>query len=64
MTQHCAATIGGTMLTPGLVNIIVVGLIFAGLILLTGLVVCAIILVTGRVVRSVVGCREHQNELQ
>jgi len=52
------------MPTPGLVNIIVVGLIFAGLILLVGLVVCAIILVTGQVVRSVVGRREHQNELQ
>ncbi len=44
------------MATPGLVNIIVVGLIFGGLILLVGLVVCAIILLTGRVVRSVVGC--------
>ncbi len=47
-----------------LVGIIVVGLIFAGLILLVGLVVCAIILVTGQVVRSVVGGREHQNELR
>jgi hypothetical protein len=52
------------MPTPGLVNIIVVGLIFAGLILLSGLVVCAIILLTGRVVRSVVGGREHQNGLR
>ncbi len=52
------------MLTPGLVNIIVVGLIFGSLILLVGLVVCAIILLTGRVVRSVVGGREHQNELR
>jgi hypothetical protein len=52
------------MATPGLVNIIVVGLIFAGLILLVGLVVCAIILLTGRVVRSVVGGRKHQNELR
>ena len=48
----------------GLVNIIVVGLIFAGLILLTGLVVCAIVLLTDRVVRSVVGGREHQNKPQ
>ena len=46
----------------GLMEIIVVGLIFAGLILLIGLVVCAIILLTGRVVRSVVRCSEHQNE--
>ena len=52
------------MPTPGRVNIIVVGLIFAGLILLVGLVVSAIILLTGRVVRSVVGGREHQNELR
>ena len=51
------------MPTSELVNIIVVGLIFAGLILLTGLVVCGIILLTGRVVRSVVGDRKHQNEL-
>ena len=52
------------MAALGLVEIIVVGLIFGGLILLVGLVVCAIILVTGQVVRSVVGCREHQNELR
>ena len=52
------------MPTPGLVNIIVVGLIFGGLILLVGLVVCAIILLTGHVVRSVAGGREHQNELR
>jgi hypothetical protein len=45
-------------------GIIVVGLIFGGLILLTGLVICAIILLTGHVVRSVVGGREHQNELR
>ncbi len=45
------------MATPELVNIIVVGLIFAGLILLIGLVICAIILLTGRVVRSVLGGR-------
>ena len=64
MKQHGAATIGDTLATPGLVNIIVVGLIFAGLILLVGLVVCAIILLTGRVVRSVAGGREHQNELR
>ncbi len=51
MKQHWAATIGGTMLTPGLVNIIVVGLMFGGLILLVGLVVGAILLLTGRVVR-------------
>jgi hypothetical protein len=44
-------------------TVIVVGLIFAGLILLTGLVMCAIILLTGRVVRSVVGCREQQDEV-
>jgi hypothetical protein len=44
--------------------IIVVGLIFAGLILLAGLVVCAIILLTGHVVRSVIGCGEHPNELR
>ena len=51
------------MPTPELVNIIVVGLIFAGLILLTGLVVCVIILLTGRVARSVVGHSGHPNEL-
>lgn len=50
------------MPTSGLVNIIVVGLIFGGLILLIGLVVSAIILLTGHVVRSVVRGREHQNE--
>ena len=48
----------------GPMEIIVLGLVFGGLILLAGLVVCAIILLTGRVVRSVVGCREHQNELR
>ena len=64
MKQHGAAMIGDTMATPGLVNIIVVGLIFGGLILLVGLVVCAIILLTGQVVRSVAGGREHQNELR
>lgn len=64
MKQHCAAAIGGTMPTPGLVNIIAVGLIFAGLILLVGLVICAIILLTGRVVRSVARGRKHQNELR
>ncbi len=52
------------MATLGLVEIIVVGLIFGGLILLAGLVVCAIILLTGHVVRSVVGGSEHQNELR
>ena len=52
------------MATPGLVNIIVIGSIFAGLILLVGLVVGALILLTGRVVRSVVGCSERQNELR
>jgi hypothetical protein len=36
----------------------------AGLIALVGLVVCAIIELTGRVVRSLVGRREHQNELR
>jgi hypothetical protein len=50
------------MLTPELVNVIVVGLIFAGLILLIGLVICGIILLTGRVVKSVVGDRNHQQE--
>ncbi len=52
------------MATPGLVNVIVIGLIFGGLILLVGLVICAIILLTGHVVRSVLGGSEHQNELR
>jgi hypothetical protein len=52
------------MLRPELVNLIVVGLIFASLILLVGLVVCAIILLTGRVVRSVIGSQEQHNELR
>ena len=52
------------MLLLGLVNGIVVGLIFAGLILLVGLVVCAIILLTGLVVRWVFHGRAHQNELR
>ncbi len=48
----------------GLMEIIVLGLVFGGLILLVGLIVCTIILLTGHVVRSVVGGREHQNELR
>ena len=47
-----------------MVDIIVVGWIFGGLILLTGLVVGALILLTGHVVRSVVGGSEHHNEPQ
>ena len=47
-----------------MVDIIVVGWIFGGLILLTGLVVGALMLLTGRVVRSVVGGSEHDNEPQ
>ena len=50
------------MLTPELVNVIVVGLIFARLILLVGLVTCVIILLTGRVVTSVVGRHEQQHD--
>ena len=52
------------MLRPELVNVIVVGFIFAGLILLAGLVICAIILVTGRVVRSMGGGSGPRSELQ
>jgi hypothetical protein len=59
MKQHRAATIGGTMQ-----EIIVVGLIFGGLILLAGLVICAIILLTGHVVRPVVGGSGYPNELR
>jgi hypothetical protein len=47
-----------------MVDIIVVGWIFGGLILLTGLVVGALILLTGRVVRSVLGGSAHHNEPQ
>ena len=48
----------------GLVEIIVLGLVFGGVMLLAGLVVCAIILLTGRVSRSVVASSEHQTELR
>ena len=47
-----------------MVDIIVVGWIFGGLMLLTGLVVGGLILLTGRVVRSVVGGSAHHNEPQ
>ena len=46
----------------GLTEIIVLGLVFGGLILLAGLVVCGIILLTGRTSGSAVAGRAHQNE--